>query len=170
MQRGTTLLYVSHDLASVEASCDRAVWLANAEVRAAGPTKEVLALYRAAAQGEHAASITGFNRGDGRRVLKAEISAADGGQVRSECEWTSASPSTRPRPPTANFFLGVSQGTAFPMFIVEYNGSMPAGDFEVRCRLHHLPLAKGHYSLWPAITGYPRRRQTGHRSCPGARS
>ncbi len=34
---GTTLLYVSHDLASVEASCDRAVWLSDAVVRAAGP-------------------------------------------------------------------------------------------------------------------------------------
>ncbi len=39
---GTTLLYVSHDLASVEASCERAVWLADAVVRASGPTKDVV--------------------------------------------------------------------------------------------------------------------------------
>ncbi len=37
VRQGTTLLYVSHDLASVEASCERAVWLADAVVLAAGP-------------------------------------------------------------------------------------------------------------------------------------
>ena len=42
VRQGTTLLYVSHDLASVEASCERAVWLADAVVLAAGPTKEVV--------------------------------------------------------------------------------------------------------------------------------
>ena len=33
VRQGTTLLYVSHDLASVEASCERALWLADAVVR-----------------------------------------------------------------------------------------------------------------------------------------
>ena len=63
-----------------------------------------------------------------------------------------------PEPLEANFFIGVSQGTAFPMFIVRYSGSFPAGDFEVRCRLRHLPLPKGHYSLWPAMSGHRRRQ------------
>ena len=36
VRTGTTLLYVSHDLASVEASCERAIWLADAVVQAAG--------------------------------------------------------------------------------------------------------------------------------------
>ena len=43
----------------------------------------------------------------------------------------------------ANFFLGVSQGSAFPMFIVRYSGSFPAGDFEVKCRMHNLPAVQG---------------------------
>jgi len=59
-----------------------------------------------------------------------------------------------PRALDANFFLGVSQGSAFPMFIVKYTGSFPAGDFEVVCRLHHLPLSKGRYSIWPAMSGH----------------
>ena len=45
---GTTLIYVSHDLASVEASCDEAVWLADAVVQASGPTRDVVKLYRQA--------------------------------------------------------------------------------------------------------------------------
>jgi hypothetical protein len=59
-----------------------------------------------------------------------------------------------PEPLQANFFIGVSQGSAFPMFIVRYSGSFPAGDFELACRLHHIPLAKGRYSLWPAMSGH----------------
>jgi lipopolysaccharide transport system ATP-binding protein len=146
---GTTLLYVSHDLASVEASCDRAVWLADAVVQAAGPTKEVTAMYRSAVE-QNAALVTS-NEGI-VRVLKAEIRAVDGGQLRSECDADVILTLNAPEATEAAFFIGVSQGTAFPMFFVRYNGFFPAGDFEVRCRLRHLPLPKGHYSLWPAMS------------------
>ncbi len=50
VRAGTTLLYVSHDLASVEASCEKAVWLADAVVQASGPTRDVVAKYRAAVE------------------------------------------------------------------------------------------------------------------------
>ncbi len=156
VQRGTTLLYVSHDLASVEASCDRAVWLANAEVRAAGPTKEVLALYRASLK-ENAASITG-NQGM-VDVLKVEVQAADGGALRSGEPVDVCVTLRSPEAAQADFYVGISQGTAFPMFLVEYNGSMPRGDFELRCRLRYLPLPRGQYAVWAAITGYPRGKR-----------
>jgi hypothetical protein len=42
------------------------------------------------------------------------------------------------------------------MFVVEYQGSMPEGEFEIRAKLGYLPLPKGHYSVWAAITGYPK--------------
>ena len=80
---GTTLLYVSHDLASVEATCDRAVWLADAVVRAAGPDQgrghPVPDVHRAERDAAH-------HQGGHRPVLKAELRATDGGQLRSECE------------------------------------------------------------------------------------
>ncbi len=157
VRNGTTLLYVSHDLASVEASCKNAVWLADAVVQASGPTREVVAKYRAAVE-KNAALVTST---EGEiQVLKAEISAADGGQVRSECELDICLTLNAPYATDANFFIGVSQGTGFPMFIVVHSGSFPAGDFEVRCRLHHLPLAKGHYSLWPAMSGRVNSKDT----------
>ena len=61
-------------------------------------------------------------------------------------------------PVTANaeFFFGISQGPAFPMFVVEHQGTMPEGEFETRVTLDYLPLPKGHYSVWAAITGFPK--------------
>ena len=153
VRQGTTLLYVSHDLASVEASCERAAWLANAVVQASGPTKEVVSRYRAAV--EQNAALATSSEGV-VQVLKVDIAAADGGQVRSEADLDICLTLNAPEAYDANFFIGVSQGTAFPMFIVRHSGSFPAGEFEVRCRLRHVPLGKGRYSLWPAMSGHLR--------------
>ena len=46
LSQGTTLVYVSHDLATVEATCARAVWLADGAVHAEGRVGEVLDAYR----------------------------------------------------------------------------------------------------------------------------
>jgi len=151
VRSGTTLLYVSHDLASVEASCEKAVWLADAVPRATGPTREVVAKYRAAV--EQNAALTTSSEGV-VEILKVEIEAAGGGQVRSETPLNVRLELRSPEALEANFFLGVSQGSAFPMFIVRYSGSFPAGDFEVNCQMHNLPLSKGRYSLWPAMSGH----------------
>jgi len=156
VNNGTTLIYVSHDLASVEASCQRALWLSNAVVRAAGPTKDVVTLYRT--EVEQNASRVNMEPGV-VQVLKAEVRATDGGPIRSECELEVRLVLNAPQEAMANFFVGVSQGTAFPMFVVDHHGTMPEGDFEVVCKLGYLPVPRGHYSLWSAITGYPRGKR-----------
>ena len=46
--QGTTLIYVSHDLQTVEAMCNRTIWLSEGVVRADGPTRDVLPSYRMA--------------------------------------------------------------------------------------------------------------------------
>ena len=43
---GTTTLLVTHDSATVETLCSRAVWLENGQVKAIGPSREVLSMYR----------------------------------------------------------------------------------------------------------------------------
>jgi ABC-type polysaccharide/polyol phosphate transport system ATPase subunit len=151
VRAGTTLIYVSHDLASVEATCENAIWLANAAVRASGPTKEVVGAYRQAV--EQNAALTTSDEGI-VHLLKCEIQAADGGQVRSETDLEVILTLNSPEALDANLFIGVSQGAAFPMFVVRTTGSFPAGDFEVRCTLRHVPLAHGRYSLWPAMSGH----------------
>lgn len=44
---GTTIVYVSHDLATVENVCTRALWLDASQIAADGPTSMVLGDYRA---------------------------------------------------------------------------------------------------------------------------
>ena len=80
VRQGTTLVYVSHDLSSVEATCQQSMWLADARVRAAGPTREVAALYRSSVQED--ASVATSNDGV-VRLLKSSITGPDGGPVLS---------------------------------------------------------------------------------------
>ena len=155
VRSGTTLLYVSHDLASVEASCERAVWLSDAVVRASGPTKDVVGMYREAVE-KNAAIMT--SKEGVVQVLKADIRATDGGQLRSECEAEVSLTLNSPMRKDVTYFIGVSQGTAFPMFVIDQQSVMPEGDFEIKCKLGYLPIPKGHYSLWIAIAGYPKRK------------
>jgi ABC-type polysaccharide/polyol phosphate transport system ATPase subunit len=154
---GTTLIYVSHDLPSVEATCSQSLWLADAVVQAEGPTREVAALYRKSI--EQDASLATSNDGV-VRMLKSTITGPDGGQVVSledaEIQLTLNSPESV----EADFFVGVSMGTAFPMFITKHHGLFPAGDFEVSCRLHNVPLPKGSYSIWTAMTSFGKWAET----------
>lgn len=44
---GATIVFVSHDLKSVGDLCSRTAWVENGEIRAIGPTQEVIATYTA---------------------------------------------------------------------------------------------------------------------------
>ncbi len=145
---GTTLFYVSHDLPTVEAVCDRAMWLSDAYVRANGPAREVVNLYRESV--EEAAGLSA-NSDDGIRILKAEVSGPDGKQVLSGDEVNVRAVVECDEAFFGAFHLGISLGTATPVFIVRYASSFPSGQFELRCKLKSLPLPKGRYSLWVAM-------------------
>ena len=49
---GTTLVFVSHDLAAVEAACINGIWMHNGKVQTRGPIREVLTAYRGAVEGD----------------------------------------------------------------------------------------------------------------------
>jgi ABC-type polysaccharide/polyol phosphate transport system ATPase subunit len=157
VRQGTTLVYVSHDLVSVEATCKQAVWLADAVVQAAGPTREVAALYRSSIQDD--ASMATSNDGI-VRMLKAAITGPDGGPVMSLEDAEVRMTLNSPEAVEADFFVGISLGTAFPMFITKHHGLFPSGDFEVKCRLHNIPLPRGRYSVWTAMTGFGKWSDT----------
>jgi ABC-type polysaccharide/polyol phosphate transport system ATPase subunit len=157
VRQGTTLIYVSHDLVSVEATCDQSLWLADATVQAAGPTREVAALYRKSI--EQDASVATSNDGV-VRLLKSSITGPDGGQVVALEDADIRLMLNAPESVEADFFVGVSLGTAFPMFITKYHGIFPSGDFEVTCRLHNVPLPKGRYSVWTAMTSFGKWAET----------
>ncbi|WP_185985347.1 ABC transporter ATP-binding protein [Aureimonas mangrovi] len=50
-KRGT-ILFVSHDTGSVNALCDRAIWMENGQVRAEGEARDITLAYQAALHGE----------------------------------------------------------------------------------------------------------------------
>ena len=56
-EAGATILFVSHAIKAVEATCARCLWLDAGRLRADGPTAEVLEAYRRAGTdpGERAA-------------------------------------------------------------------------------------------------------------------
>ena len=84
----------------------------------------------------------------------------DGGQVLSVEDAEVRLMLNAPESVEADFFVGISLGTAFPIFITKHHGLFPSGDFEVRCRLHNIPLPKGHYSVWTAMTSFGKWADT----------
>jgi len=156
---GTTLLFVSHDLAAVEATCDQALWLTEAVVRAAGPTGEVLAQYRGSIE-ENAALVAPADE-KGMRVLKVEVTGLGGGPATSAHDAQARLVLSTPDAGRAEFVIGISQGTAMPIFVIRHEMSYPAGDFELRCTLQSLPVPRGHYSMWLASID-PRDRRPHH--------
>jgi ABC-type polysaccharide/polyol phosphate transport system ATPase subunit len=147
---GTTLLFVSHDLAAVEAVCESALWLTDAAVRAAGPTGQVLAQYRGAIE-EHASMTVSTT--SSLRVLKVEVTGPAEGVAQSGEDAQARLVLSSPVSGEARFFLGVSQGTAMPIFVTRQFLKCPAGDFELRCLIKNLPLPKGVYYLWLSVAG-----------------
>ena len=81
-REGRTVIYVTHDLATVERFCDRALWLEGGQVEAIGPPQDVVRAYQRRdielAQGErHARSQTATRWGDGSaEIVEAWIEDA----------------------------------------------------------------------------------------------
>ena len=81
-QAGGTIVFVSHDAASVERLCDRAILLRDGVVSFDGPTHEAIVAYRAQLAGERnpeerAAGLKEWG-GDVARVEHVRLLAADG--------------------------------------------------------------------------------------------
>jgi ABC-type polysaccharide/polyol phosphate transport system ATPase subunit len=145
--QGTTLVYVSHDLQTVEATCSRAIWLNNGEMMNDGPVGEVLGDYRSAVEQQveissPAGTVT---------VVEAEVRGPGDSAPQSsqplEIEITLDSPFAIP----ALIHLGITQGTATPVLAVSDQRQLAEGKTQVKCTLSSLPLPGGRYYLWLAI-------------------
>jgi ABC-type polysaccharide/polyol phosphate transport system ATPase subunit len=146
---GTTLVFVSHDLAAVETMCQYAVWLRDGVVAARGTTHDVLAHYRQwvdelAAGEEHlpgALSLT-----------KAVVSAGDGGaypRTQAPLEVTVTVESLAVH--QGGVVLGISEGTASPTILVKHNVRLVPGQTTVRCTIPRLPLPRGRFYVWVGV-------------------
>jgi len=145
LNQGTTLVFVSHDLAAVEATCSRGVWLHQGIVQSEGPVRDVVNTYR---QSIEAAAESTTEVGGELRLLKAEVSGPGGGPPKTQelldVQLIIESPEVR----TGRLYIGVSEGTATPIFVLRRDLQLGAGETRARCALRSLPLPRGRFYLW----------------------
>lgn len=148
LAQGTTLIFVSHDLASVEATCSRGIWLDQGVMKTDGPISESLAAYRQHV--EEAAETLPVQTGP-VQLRKVEVTGGEDQQPRTQgpldVELVLESDDDR----SVQIFVGVSEGTATPIFSLRRDLHLGQGENEVRCHISHLPLPRGRYYLWISV-------------------
>ena len=153
LTQGTTVVYVSHDLASVEATCTRGIWLSHGAVQADGPIRHVLDKYRHAV--ESTAEISAIPS-TFAKILRADVNGNDGDHPRSNGPVEvalSVEGLLDNGEPLHHLFLGVSDGPAAPVFVLRHDVRIVPGVMEARCKISNLPLPKGRFFLWVGVFG-----------------
>jgi ABC-type polysaccharide/polyol phosphate transport system ATPase subunit len=150
---GTTVLFVSHDLAAVGSICQRALWLHHGVGMAEGTVKDILAGYRGAVE---AAAETTVGADGPVRVAKVEFDSPDSATPLTQHPFDIRLLVESQEDTRARLFVGISEGTADPIFVFRQHASLAAGDNEVRCSLPHLPLPRGRYYLWFGVVDHAR--------------
>jgi ABC-type polysaccharide/polyol phosphate transport system ATPase subunit len=136
---GTTLVYVSHDLASVEATCQRALWLDRGIVRSEGTSADVVAAYRRAAS-DRASDLGPLRVSDVRPASATtgaplEISARLDTDVEDRVV----------------VHVGLTLGTSSPVIVASDEIDLDAPSLQLTCRFEDLPLGRGTYAIWMAF-------------------
>jgi ABC-type polysaccharide/polyol phosphate transport system ATPase subunit len=150
LYEGATLVFVSHDLAAVEATCTNGIWIHNGAVQTTGPMREVLSAYRAAVEGEahERPRLSGV-----LDVRDVEVGAPDGGLAKTgealQVEMTIHSEDRH----RAWIYLGVSEGAATPIFLLNPGREtiLQPGATRVRCEIPQIPLPAGRYYAWCGV-------------------
>jgi ABC-type polysaccharide/polyol phosphate transport system ATPase subunit len=144
---GTTLVFVSHDLASVESITTRGIWLRHGVVAADGPVRQSLAAYRQHIESSSSLEVIGAGQvGVAATVTGREGAPRTQDPAQIDLRLTSAEPRR------VVLFLGVSEGSAAPVFSLRRELALVDGETRVGCAIGALPLPRGHYFLWLAVT------------------
>jgi ABC-2 type transport system ATP-binding protein len=157
LSNGTSLVFVSHDLASVEAICTRGIWMQDGVVEADGPIADTLSYYRERID-EVAASE---EAGDGRIQLReARVASNADGAARTFEPLDICLTLDSIARYDCDVVLGVSEGTANPMLVSRDSVTLDEGANTVTCTLDRVPLPNGRFFVWVAvyIDGQPALR------------
>jgi ABC-type polysaccharide/polyol phosphate transport system ATPase subunit len=166
-REGRTVIYVTHDLDTVERFCERAMWLEGGRIEAMGPPPDVIRAYRQrdielAQAGHHARAQTAERWGDGAaEIVEAWIEDAGGRRqdVLSQGELVTFRARARFIEPMEDPILGVTfkseDGKAVLISNTQFDrvatGSFDAGDevvYAIRFALH---FGDGDHTASPAI-------------------
>jgi ABC-2 type transport system ATP-binding protein len=148
LQLGTTLVLVSHDLASVSAVCSRGVWLDRGVVRVNGTIREAINAYRDSIEEEAEARV---ERDEPVRLLKAEVTGVEQLGVATQQAMSVKLVCPSEHSGSAWLHLGVSEGTASPVFTVRKEVQLAAEDLSFGCVIPRVPLPRGRYVLWAGV-------------------
>jgi ABC-2 type transport system ATP-binding protein len=146
LDNGSTLVFVSHDLAAVEASCRRGVLLSDGCVLADGPVHDVLEEYRIGV--EISARAESLDETGAFRVRSAFVHDPGGGPPRSDGTMLVRISVECDEPAGARACIGVSEGTATPVILIQREVVLTEGVNEVECEIASLPLPRGRYAVW----------------------
>jgi lipopolysaccharide transport system ATP-binding protein len=167
---GRTVLFVSHQLATVENLCHTGLLLERGRVKTAGPVREVIAAYSAEVTPQsHESFVQRLDRrGNGAiRFAEARILTDAGEPARSLAAGTSAIFEIRLQNTTGKtlraLHLSVGIDNAFGQRVTTWSTTYaggdfpmtPVGEFEVRIRLPRLALVPGvyRYNLFATVQG-----------------
>ncbi len=147
---GTTLVFVSHDLAAMEATCNRAIWLRDGVVEMEGPIRPLLGAYRRSIE---ESAGTNFHEGDRAQVLSISTEGPDGVSAHTNEEIRiTLKIQVQDREPASAIYFGISEGAATPIFVLRNEMTLEAGTTTIECTIPKLPLPHGHYYLWMSAT------------------
>lgn len=149
LARGTTLVFVSHDLAAIEAICSRGMWLHSGVVEAAGPVGDVLAAYRTCIEGisESARRVDGIVR-----LRDPWVVSTNGADIRTQHSVELGVLIESQDPRSVGVCFGISEGPPrAPIMVLRRDLHLREGQTRVRCVIGHIPLPQGRYYLWAVV-------------------
>ena len=148
---GTTFIFVSHDLQSVEGMCREGIWLKDGVIAARGPVRDAVAGYRAWIEQFESELREGMRKDGAAQIVKIEVMGPEGDGCRTneplEVRTVLEGPGWR----DGTLFLGISEGPSRPIFIVRHGLSLINGQTEARCRIPNLPLPRGRFYVWLGV-------------------
>jgi len=148
LNQGTTLVFVSHDLSAVEATCTQGLWLDAGVVRALGPISDTIHAYRDSV--EDAAEATVVTEGP-IRVLKATVRGPGAAGAHTQDEMQIALVLECQTAVSGALHVGITEGTAAPIFSLRRDLALTAGETEVRLTIERLPLPRGRFYIWAGM-------------------
>lgn len=154
LAQGTTLVFVSHDFAAVEATCARGIWLRQGAVEGDGPVRDILTSYRRSIEEAAEAAI---HVGGIVRLVKTEVVTPNDSTVRTQGPIAMKVVVNSSDSRAGRVFIGVSEGPASPIFVVRRDVHLGDGETSIRCSFPRLPLPRGRYFVWVGIYDAPGR-------------
>ena len=153
LEGGSTLLLVSHDLASMGATASRGIWLDNGTLRADGAIDEVLTGYRRDIEARAAVATTVAGE---VKVCDMRAFRPDGQPIESNEPCTLQFALESPDDRWIEISVGVTQGPATPIFLLSRPEDVQAGRNDFTINIPRLPLPAGSFYIWVAVAD--RRR------------